>query len=201
MYARHGSDAVPGEHKRPGAFKSQSNLRGNRSKCCWISEDLPLLTQMPISCHFSLHLPHTLSIFPFSSWLLSPKTNTSRWRIIQECFEKQIYSVLQSFSLQMCMCKPFFRLSLALAHSLILSRVRRMHLDLIDEVSGSDELDGWTFWVLSLRRKAKQNDNSWLKNRARWAAPQTFCLRLQSFSLRFKRKIMSRDDSFFNSLP
>ncbi len=67
VYARHGSDAVPGEHERPGAFKSQSNLRGNRSKCCWITEDLPLLTQMPISCHFSLHLPHTLSISPFSS--------------------------------------------------------------------------------------------------------------------------------------
>ncbi len=166
MYARHGSDAVPGEHERPGAFKSQSNLRGNRSKCCWITEDLPLLTQMPISCHFSLHLPHTLSISPFSSWLLSRKTNTSRGRIIQERFEKQIYSAPQSFSPPMCMHKPFFRLFLALVHSLILSRERRMHLDLIDEVSGSDEPDGWTVWVLSLRRKAKQNDNSWLKNRA-----------------------------------
>lgn len=145
VYARHGSDAVPGEHERPGAFKSQSNLRANRCKCCWITEDLLLLTQMPISCHFSLHLQHSLSLsltfILLLSVSLSLNTNTSRRRIIQERFEKQIYSCLNHSRVLMCMRKPFFRLSLALIHSLILSIVRRMHLDLIDEVSGSDEPD------------------------------------------------------------
>lgn len=100
VYARHGSDAVPGEHERPGAFKSQSNLRANRRKCCWITEDLLLLTQMPISCHFSLHLQHSLSlphIYP-SLLFLSLNTSTSHRRIIQERFEKQIYSLPQSLS-------------------------------------------------------------------------------------------------------
>lgn len=157
VYARHGSDAVPGEHERPGAFKSQSNLRANRSKCCWITEDLPLLTQMPISCNFSLHLQHSLSLAPSH---FSLNTNTSHWRIIQERFETQIYSQPRSFSATDVHAQALFP-SVSRSRSIVNSEYSAQDAPWPDWWSVWFRWTWWMIWVLSLRRKAKQNDNSW----------------------------------------